>query len=180
MSRIALLACLSIAAAVSGCREQWYGAGTVYVYNGTDAPVRVEMEGAKSLDLPLAAQTGQLLRDVVAGPYDVRFVREGAQANTIPTEIHKDELTILNVDGAGCFARADVAGLYSQSRNVVVHARFKGEQVFRVDTPIDVLPSEPLPRSRPKSAFGFQRVVVAPCSIIEDDRELIEHVQQHK
>jgi hypothetical protein len=174
--RVAIL--LTILCAVA-CKSEWYGTSNVYAWNGTDQIVKLQLEGTDSLDLTLRPQSGELLRDVTAGPYTVVTKRDGQPDVTTRTELRKSDLTILNVDGLGCFARADVAGKYSANMRfpVQIVSEYSKDAVIRIDTAIDVLPGEILPAKRTKSAYGFYRVSQVPCELIGDRTKMAEHLK---
>ena len=173
-----LLTVLSAAA----CKSEWYGTSNVYAWNGTDQIVKLQVEGTDDLDLTLRPQSGELLRDVVAGPYTIVTKREGQPDVSARTEIRKGDLTVLNVDGLGCFARADVAGKYSANMRfpVQVVSEYSKDPVIRIESAIDVLPSELLPKNRPKSAYGFYRVSQVPCELIGDRNKMAEHLKEQR
>jgi hypothetical protein len=166
---------------VMSCKSQWYGTSNVYAWNGSDSVVRLQLEGTDKLDVTLRPQSGELLRNVTAGPYTIVTRHEGVGGGdkSQRTELRKGDLTILNVDGLGCFSRADYAGKYSPERKfpVQVVTEFSKDEIIRIDVPIDVLPSELLPNARPKSSYGFYRVAEVPCDLIGDRSKLAEHLR---
>ncbi|MBC7792680.1 MAG: hypothetical protein H7Z43_03145 [Clostridia bacterium] len=165
---------------VMSCKSQWYGTSNVYAFNGSESVVRLQLEGTDKLDVTLRPSSGELLHNVTAGPYTITTKHEGGGANkTLRTELRKGDLTILNVDGIGCFTRADYAGKYSPDRHfpVQVVTEYSKDETFRIDTPIEVLPGELLPNARPKSNYGFYRVIEVPCELIGDRPKLTEHLK---
>ncbi len=166
-------------ASVVSCKSQWYGASNVYAWNGSDDTVQLQLEGSDALDVTLRPNSGELLRDVTAGPYTVVTKHKDGGDNSVRTELRKGDLTILNVDGLGCFARTDVAGKYTGSGfPVKVIAEYSKESVIRIDAHTDVLPGELLPQTRPKSAYGFFRVNQVPCELVGDRTKIAEHLKE--
>lgn len=173
-----------LAAAVSlaglcACNSHWYGAGLVYVWNGTEQGAQIEFQGANAMLLELEPGRGELLENVVAGPYTVTIRRSGGPETQVRTELRKELLTVVNVGRAACFARADVSGMYTAGRKPVsVTEVFRGQEILPMQVPIHVRPGEALPQKRPKSTFGFQRLAVVPCDLIEDTNSLEEHLRK--
>lgn len=173
-------AILLLTMAAVSCKSQWYGTSNVYAWNGTDAIIRLQLEGTDALDITLRPQSGELLRNVTAGPYTIVTKREGQADSTARTELRKGDLTILNVDGLGCFARADYAGKYSPNQRfpVQVVTEYAKDSIFRIDVGIDVLPGENLPPKRHKSGFGFYRVAQVPCELVGDRVKMAENLKE--
>lgn len=171
---------LIILGAVS-CKSQWYGSSNVYAWNGSDEVVRLQLEGSDDLDVTLRPQTGELLRDVTAGPYTIVTKHSDGTDTSARTELRKGDLTILNADGLGCFARTDVAGKYTGNGfPVKVIAEYSKDPIIRIDAQTDVLPGEVLPQQRPKSAYGFYRVNQVPCELMGDRTKIAEHLREQR
>lgn len=175
-------ALLLVVLSAAACKTEWYGTSNVYAWNGSDQIVKLQLEGTDDLDLTLRPNSGELLRDVVAGPYTIVTKREGQADVSTRTEIRKGDVTILNVDGLGCFARADVAGKYSANMRfpVQIVSEYSKDTVIRIDSAIDVLPGEILPQKRPKSAYGFYRVSSVPCDTIGDRTKMAEYLKEQR
>ena len=173
MSRTLLM--ISVLGCLSACSESLYGTGVLYLYNGTDQPATVTVEGRTSAKASLRPQSGELLPNVIAGPYQLALAKGGAMGGIIGTEVVKERLTIVNVDAAACFARVDIAGLYSRkAAPAVLKQIYQGDTVFSIPEEIGVLPGERPPDTRPKTAYGLFRVGVIPCSLAKGNDFLIE------
>jgi hypothetical protein len=168
-----MLGCIS-------CEANIHGAGMLYVYNGTQGPVSVEVNGPTTSSLSLEPRSGEMIEKIVAGAYQVVIKKGGAEApETISTEVVRERLTVINVAGAACFARTDVAGMYRKDRRPVVRLQvYSGASAFQVPELIDVLPDQVLPKHRSKGPYAFQRLSVVPCSIIKDDMKVEDFVHR--
>jgi len=163
----------------TGCAKELYGTGVVYLWNGTDDKAEVTFEGRSPSKVSLRPQSGELVNDVIAGPYQIALMKGGAMGGIVGTEVVKERLTIVNVDGASCFARADISGLYSRkAAPAVLKQVYQGDTVFSIPEEIGVMPGERPPEQRSKSVFGFFRVAVIPCALIKGNEFLIEDYLQ--
>ncbi|MBI5511472.1 MAG: hypothetical protein HY903_22155 [Deltaproteobacteria bacterium] len=161
---------LVLFATAGGCSAQLYGTGTLYVWNGTDQAVEVHVEGRTTTDVAVRPQSGTAVREIVAGPYQLLVKRGAAVAGVVGTEVTAERLTVFNVDAAGCFARVDIAGMYSRGKPPVeLKQVYPKDAVLSIPEEIGVLPGERPPTTRPRSGFGFFRVIVVPCDIVNDD-----------
>jgi len=163
-----------------GCDSVIYGAGTVYVWNGTEQLVELQSQGRTPFSTKLRPKTGQLFNDVVAGDYTVSARRGPDKAKQLPVTVHKELLTIINADGVGCFARANVFGMYSKGVDPVKLSELYSEQpVIQMQGMVDVLPGERLPAAAPRkpySANTFLRIVVVPCDLMANEGRAEEKV----
>jgi hypothetical protein len=176
--RLTFLAMVSLASIA--CAEQIHGTGILYLYNGTGQRATVNLEGRTPVSEVLRPNTGKLVEDCVAGEYQVTIAKGEDFPALLVTEVVKDRLTIINVDAAGCFARADVAGMYSKRKAPVRLLHLYRELVISIPDEIGVLPGRRMPDRRPKNAFAFQRVAVVPCEVAEDDWTVEDFLQRHR
>src|SRR5690606_37340928 len=110
---------------------------------------------------------------VVAGMYTVTPVRDGAHGTPLQVPVSKDRLTVVNLDRAGCFARADVAGMYRRGRDPVrILEIYTGEEVIPLKNEIAVKPGTRLPPEAPRltGEMVFQRLTVFPCNLLEEEQ----------
>jgi hypothetical protein len=162
------------------CAEQIHGTGTLYLYNGTDQRATVNLDGRTRVNEVLRSRTGKLVEDCIAGEYQVSIAAGEGFPALVVTEVVKDRLTIINVDAAGCFARADVAGMYNKKKAPVRLLQLYRELVISIPDEIGVLPGRRMPNRRPKNAFAFQRVAVVPCEVAEDDWTVEDFLQKQR
>jgi hypothetical protein len=161
------------------CEAQLHGTGSLYVWNSTADRVEVGVEGRTAADVALSSQTGKLLEELVAGPYQLSVVHGGALGGIVGTELVRDRLTVFNVGSTACFARADVAGMYTKRKAPVRLLEVYDKQtVISIRAEIGVPPGQRLPATRKKSPFGFQRVAAVPCEIIGDDWAVEDFIQK--
>ncbi len=161
------------------CQRQIHGTASVYLYNGTAAAARVQLNGTTHYLVELMAGTGELIDHAVAGDYEV-VVEQGSKRESAVLKLARDRLAMVNVGAAGCFARADVAGMYSKGQLPVrLQQVFRGQGVITVPETIAVRPGESLPEKRPKSSFGFLRVMVVPCEL-KDDWQIQDFMMTHR
>lgn len=174
MSKAVAMAMLVSAAL--GCQKQWYGAGQLYVWNGTLQAVTIDVQGRSPAKLTLFANSGELLDSRVAGPYVVRVATTG---ETLHAEVRKTKLTLVNLQAVGCFVRADVSGRYRRDRRPAdVLELYRGQSVIAFESEIRVMPGQELPEQRPKTAYTFQRVATLDCSLIDDDKAVERYLMQ--
>ncbi|MEL6544997.1 MAG: hypothetical protein AAFQ82_10250, partial [Myxococcota bacterium] len=110
---------LALMLGATGCEESIYGTADVYVYNGTDVRRTITIDGGReSHEFLLRSGTGKFFDNEVAG--DRTFtIRSDSGSLTVLAPLEKETFNVLNVDGAGCFARADVSGMYIDGRRPV-------------------------------------------------------------
>lgn len=176
MIRCAVVIGLFLAA---GCQESIYGTADLYVYNGTKERRHVRMEGGpEPVEFMLRSGTGKLLRGELAG--DRSFTLESDEGTvTILATLEKQTFNVLNIGGAGCFARADVSGMYLDGRRPVkVSETFTGENMITMRSVVHVAPGERLPSAKPKSAYVFNRLAVVPCDNLEDKHAISEYIKE--
>ncbi len=164
---------------LSGCEESFYGTADLYVYNGTKVRRLVRMEGGEQpVEFLLRSGTGKLLRRELAG--DRSFTLESEEGTvTVLATLEKETFNVLNIGGAGCFARADVSGMYLDGRRPVkLSETFTGENMISMRSVVHVAPGERLPSAKPKSALTFNRLAVVPCDDLEDDHALAEYIKE--
>jgi len=161
-----------------GCSANIHGTGQLYVYNGTQSGVTVDVKGQEDHSLSLDPRAGEMVEKAVAGSYQA-IVKKGETAETTSVEVVRDRLTIINVAGAACFSRTDVAGMYRKDRRPIVRLQvYTGASVFQIPEQIDVLPDQSMPKHRSKGPYAFQRLSVVPCSIAKDDDKVEEYVHR--
>lgn len=171
---------LTVALVLCGaCEAQIHGTGSLYVWNGTDERIDVGIEGRTPNEISLPRQTGRLLAEMIAGPYQISVVQGGVLGGMVGTELVRDRLTVFNAGANACFARADVAGMYTKNKTPVRLLEVYDKQLLiSIRDEIGVMPGQPLPKKRKKSPFGFQRVAVVPCQDIRDDYEVQEFIRK--
>ena len=159
-----------------GCEAAMHGQGTVYIWNGTTEKASIRFEGRTPVATVLRAEIGKLYdQEIVAGKYQVT-VDDG---EPFEMEVLKNEFTIINVRSRGCFARSDVSGLYGSKKTAVKVLEVYAEKShFQIRDRIGVMPGKRLPATKPKSPFGFQRVAVIPCEIVDDKNEVASYVRR--
>ncbi|MEL6338416.1 MAG: hypothetical protein AAFP04_07580 [Myxococcota bacterium] len=163
----------------SGCQQSIYGSSGLYVYNGTDKRTTVEISGGASpTEFLLRPGTGKLFDAQLAGERIITLKSDGG-SDELKLMLEKDTFNILNVDGAGCFARADVSGMYMDGRAPVkVSETYTGENLITMRSEVHVPPGERLPKAKPKSPFGFNRLAVVPCENLEDAYALADYIKE--
>ncbi len=172
---------LTLVLLAAGCDSALYGTGVVYVFNGTEKSAEINLDGRTPRDLSLRAGGGQLLVDLVAGPYQVTIKQEGTFPQIVATEFVRERLTLINVGSAACFARADIVGMYSQHKAPVRLAQiYKDGLIFSIPEEISVLPGERVPDNRPRSAEVFFRVDVIPCELAAEQFKVEDHLHRRR
>ena len=163
-----------------GCEADIHGTGSLYVYNGTQDAVTVEIKGPTERSVSLEPRLGQMIDKAVAGTYQATIKkRSGGTTDTVSAQVVRERLTVINVGAAACFARTDVAGMYRKDRRPVVRLQvYSGVSVFQIPEAIDVPPGEMLPKHRSKGPYAFQRLSVVPCSIIKEDMNVEDYVHR--
>lgn len=161
-----------VAAAVlsSGCESAIYGEGSLYLWNGTDDRVEFSVKGRSTGEAALRFEQGQLFEEMIAGEYVITPIKEGVPLMPIKATITKNRLTVINFQGAGCFARADVSGMYVRGKKPVrVLETFEGREVMELQNEIAVMPGRRLPSSAPRITpeHVYQRLVVIPCRLLK-------------
>jgi hypothetical protein len=165
----------------ASCDAQIYGQGIVYLYNGTGAAVKITMQGRSPLELRLPANSGKLYEEIIAGPYQIAFSKGDAFPEMLGTQIDKNRLTIINIDGAACFARADMAGMYNRKKAPVrLLEVYKKQHVISIPDQIAVLPGQSMPDKRAKNTFAFQRVAAVPCDVARNDWAVEDYLQTRR
>jgi hypothetical protein len=178
MTRLALLCSLT---ALLGCRGAVNGFGAVCVYNGTDQAAEVKLTGSTPVTLSVRPNSGEIVRDCVAGTYQIAISKKGGFPQIVATEIVRDRLTLVNVDGAACFARANIVGLYGRGGAPVrLSQLYRGEIVSSIPEEIGVLPGEHTPPTRPASAEVFFRVDAVPCELTDEAWKVEEYLKKHR
>jgi hypothetical protein len=165
----------------ASCEAQIHGKGIVYLHNGTGAAVKITMQGRTPLEQHLRANTGKLYEEIIAGPYQIAVSKGDAFPEMLGTQIEKNRLTIINIDGAACFARADMAGMYNRKKAPVrVLGVYKKQHVISIPDQIAVLPGQSMPKRRAKNTFAFQRVTVVPCDLAQNDWAVEDYLQTRR
>ena len=166
---------------VVACDSALYGTGMVYAYNGTNKSAEISLDGRTPTALSLRSGGGQLVVNLVAGPYQVTIKQPGTFPQILATEFVRDRLTLVNVDGAACFARADILGMYSQQKAPVKLSQiYRNELISSIREEISVLPGEHVPDARPRSAEVYLRADVIPCDLAGDDFKVEDYLNRHR
>ncbi len=162
-----------------GCPAQIHGVGSLYLWNGTGETVDVELDGPTSSTVHLRRNVGKLLGEMVAGHYQIAVSKGSGFPEMLGTELKKNRLTIFDIGGKSCFARADISGMYSKNKTPVKLLEiYKNQMVISIVAEIAVPPGQPLPKSRKKTPYGTQRVAVVPCDIADDNRQVEDFIQK--
>ncbi len=168
---------VGIGFALVGCGKLFFGSGTLFVWNGTDRTLKVEVEGRTSESLTLANHSGERI-DAVAGKY--RLVQGGGQ-HEYDVDLKDGDTVVVNLDAESCFVRSDISGMYQGGKERVrlLQSYDKGD-VLTFDQDVPVLPGEPVPSSRPRSAYAFQRLSDVPCNLLRDEAAMADWVRRSK
>ncbi len=151
-----------------GCNTSLYGEGSLYFWNGTSRVVKVKVEGRSNFEASLPPETGRLIEGLVAGDYSRSEDGKVKPDFALP----KEHFVIINVDGKGCFARNDVAGMYKRGREPVrVLETYSSADIIDIADIVQIKPGERMPMEAPRTHFTFQRVVVLPCAMLEDHND---------
>ncbi|MEO1175269.1 MAG: hypothetical protein AAFX94_24925 [Myxococcota bacterium] len=172
--------CVTLVLLAGGCEQSVYGSASLYVYNGTEERATVTMSGGEEAEeFLLRPDSGRLFDAEIAGDrtFDIEF-GDGERQAVIAT-LERETFNVLNIKGAGCFARADVSGMYVDGRNPVkVNETYEGENVISMRSEVHVPPGARLPRKKPKSPFGFNRLAVVPCEDLEDKYAVADFIKE--
>ncbi len=175
---------LSLVVPCVGCSSAIFGDGSLYVWNGSEGSVEFLVHGRSTAEVTLEFERGKLLDEVVAGDYTISAIQNGKALQPVAIKIVKERMTVYNFAQSGCFARADVSGMYKRGKERVrVLEVYQGMEVIELQDPIPVKPGERLPSEAPRLSreMVYQRFVVVPCNLIENkDREVkvAEHVRR--
>ena len=175
---------IALAISLVGCESALYGEGVLFLWNGTEETVEFTIKGRTAGQASLKFERGELLESLVAGEYSVTAIKKGLPLPPVPVEIVKDRMTVFNLDGIGCFARTDVSGMYKRGKPPVRTLEiYRGEQVMPFKNEIAVKPGQRLPGEAPRLTREsvFQRLVVIPCSLTEEeeaDEKVAEFVRR--
>lgn len=177
---IRLIPALLLFLAAGGCEHSVYGSAGLYVYNGTETRATVTMKGRdEPIEFLLRPASGRLFESEVAGDrsFDIEFFDGERQA--VLATLERETFNVLNINGAGCFARADVSGMYVDGRNPVkVNETYQGENIISMKSHVHVPPGVRLPRKKPKSPYGFNRLAVVPCEDLEDRYAIANFIKE--
>jgi hypothetical protein len=173
--------CVAALLALAGCQSIVYGTGGVFVWNGGTESASIKLEGRSAGDLSLAAGTGQLLKDWVAGPYHASIRTSGGAAHEVSFDLKQDQTALVNVEAKSCFARTDISGMYQAGKERVHFlAAYEAQELLLIDQPITVFPGEAPPTERPRGVTALQRLSEIPCRIVKDSYEITEHVRRQR
>jgi len=157
-----------------GCQRQWYGAGTIYVWNGSDAALKFQIAGRAfdpALSTRLRSERGELLENVIAGSYRVVFESEEGSDSIQQFDVVKDRLTIVNAGAQGCFGRFDVAGMFRKksSKPVRLLETYVGQESIQIVDDISILPGRRIPNEvrRVNQETVLQRLLLIPCDLVD-------------
>lgn len=174
MTRI--IAAWILATAAVACTKPPTEQARVYVYNGTGERVTVSVTGGGTpVEVLLRPGMGRLLgeRPEKRHTFNIRY--DSGKLDKHVLDLKKKTFSVVNVGGAGCFARADVSGMYVDGRELVeVNEIYVRESLFSMKTVVHVAPDERLPSEKPKSPFGFHRLAVVNCDDT-GDRYAVSH-----
>lgn len=162
-----------------GCPAQIHGVGSLFLWNGSGETIDVEIDGPTPSKVHLRRNVGKLLDEQVAGNYQIAVSKGSGFPEMLGTEIKKNRLTIFNIGGTACFARADISGMYNKKKSPVKLIEiYKSQMIISVIDEIAALPGQPLPQTRKKTPFGTQRVAVVPCELTSDDWLVEDFIQK--
>jgi hypothetical protein len=86
---------------------------------------------------------------------------------------------VVNVGAEACFARSDISGMYTTGKEPVrLLQTYDKLDLLVFDVSIPVLPGEPPPAKRPKSAYAFQRLSEVPCNLMRDEAAMADWVRK--
>lgn len=169
-----------VAVLAMGCQDKSDGLSTLYIYNGTKQRRSVKVVGDEMrAEFLLRQGTGKLFEEQEPGERTVAFRSGDGSARSTKLELERDAFTIVNIDAAACFARADVSGMYVPGKTPVkVNEIYDREPLISMESAVHVFPGERLPEAKPQSPFGFNRVAVVPCESVEDRYALADHIKE--
>ena len=157
-----------------GCKETLFGAGVLYIHNGGEEPMDVVVDGRTSDNQKLRGGQGLLLHPAVAGHYVIK-----AGDKTVELDLPQDGFAIVNPDGKGCFARADVSKLYKRANEPVIAKEvYSGKPLYEIREEITIFPGEDLPATKPASDYALFRVAAVPCDITKDMNEVGQFIRK--
>lgn len=163
--------------ALVGCSDK----GKLFVWNGSDQPLMVTFVDQALDDLALRPQSGHLFERVSVGSYAYTTSRaDGTQAQE-NIEVVQKRISIANLSQAACFARVDIAGMYTPGKERIVFLEsYDNRPVLTLDDMLHVFPGEPVPPTRPKSSYAFQRMQQIPCDVVDDRISVTEYLRTQK
>lgn len=160
----------------SGCKVV-FGSGDILLWNSTDQPVDVTVDGRTSGTFTLPPHRGEHLEGSVAGAYKV--TEKLPTPKTTEFALKDGGTVVVNVGSAACFARSDISGMYTTGREPVRLLQLYDKLDLLVfDVSIPILPGEPPPARRPKSAYAFQRLSEVPCNLMRDEAAMADWVRK--
>jgi hypothetical protein len=167
---------LTTAVCAAGCGKIIYGSGDLMIWNGSDQAVKVSVDGHSSGSYSVMSHMGERLEGAVAGRYRVT---EQGSGRVYELELKDGGTAVVNIGAVACFARSDISGMYTTGKEPVRLLQILDRaDVASFDVEIPVLPGEPPPPSRPKSAYAFQRLSEVPCSMLRDEAALADWVRK--
>jgi len=160
----------------SGCKIV-FGSGDLLLYNGTDQSAEVTVDGRTSGTFTIPAHRGERLEGAVAGAYKV--VEKAPTQRQDQFELKDGGTVVVNIGSEACFARSDISGMYTTGKEPVrLLQTYDKLDVLAFDVAIPVLPGEPPPARRPKSAYAFQRLSEVPCNLMRDEAAMADWVRK--
>ncbi len=162
--------------ALAGC-SVFVGEGKLFVWNGTERPVIAVVDGRTEAELPLRPNSGALL-EATAGDYTITLQRDDGSERRQALTLAADQLAVLSVDAASCFARADISGMYQEGKpRVLLTQAYPPAELQVIDSGISVFPGEAPPAEKPRHLTAFLRLYAVPCALISDESALREHLR---
>lgn len=169
---VGCVANFALAVGLVGCESALYGEGALFIWNGTEETVEFNIKGRTPGQTRLKFERGELFDGIIAGGYTVTAIKDGVPLSPVSLEVAKDRMTVFNFDSVGCFARADVSGMYRRGKAPVRTLEiYRDEQVMPLQNAIAVKPGQRLPGEAPRLTREsvLQRLVVIPCSLAEEE-----------
>ncbi|MBN1960416.1 MAG: hypothetical protein JW841_05680 [Deltaproteobacteria bacterium] len=166
--------------ATTSCSKIIFGSGELFIWNGSDRRTEVTIDGRSSATLSLVGHSGARIKDAVAGTYRIVERRDGKEI-TYNFELKDGTSVIVNLGGHSCFVRTDISGMYQSGRERVrLLETYDKSDVVSLDLLLPVMPGEPLPATRPKSTYAFQRLSDVPCNMLNNEAKMIEYIRRQR